>query len=112
MADVHGTGQLGCVVGTGLEGKLIPLRVGRVAMTSSVGFPYFSIHIETDMQRSIPLYCRLNLDEKAIQHHRLVNYGHLLPHLATLEVVDNTTSPPYAIITTDGNHLDSLYTFI
>jgi hypothetical protein len=112
MADVHGTCQLGCVVGTGLEGKLIPLRVGRVAMTSSVGFPYFSIHIETDMQRSIPLYCRLNLDEKAIQHHRLVNYGHLLPHLATLEAVDNTTSPPYAIITTDGNHLDSLYTFI
>jgi hypothetical protein len=68
------------VVGSSTPGFLIPLTIGnQVLETPTTGFTYFHITIHYDAWKRICLY------GTGVQHHSVVNYGHLLPYLSVLE---------------------------
>jgi hypothetical protein len=111
MVDIDGTAQLGFVVGTGAMGTLIPFHVGCVHVNPTVGFTYFRIDVEFGTYPGIPLYAR-DPNGPSIQHHSIVNYGHLLPHLSTVDLGTGEGAVSYAVVTTDANYMNASYKFI
>ena len=111
VAQVGDTCQTGFVLGSGRTGHLVPLHVGTVAVSTNVGFTYFDIHINYDVGQHLLLYS-LGDEGTAIQHYNVLNYGHLLPHLATLELGDPLQTVPYAVVTTNANHRNTSYNFV
>jgi hypothetical protein len=73
VATVDGTSCIGFVVGSSSAGYLIPLTIGTQAKSPTTGFAYFQIAIHYDVCQQICLY------GAGVQHHSVVNYGHLLP---------------------------------
>jgi hypothetical protein len=108
VASVGGVATMGFVIGSGSSGYLLPLHVGSIAVTQEIGFPYFRVSVNVLEGASIMLYTRSG-EGHTDQHISVVNYGHLLPHLASVEAGDGVS---YAIITTDAYHLNAQYMFI
>ena len=108
VASVGGVATMGFVIGSGSSGYLLPLHVGSIAVTQEIGFPYFRVSVNVLEGASIMLYTRYG-EGHTDQHISVVNYGHLLPHLASVEAGDGVS---YAIITTDAYHLNAQYMFI
>jgi hypothetical protein len=98
-------------VGTGSTWHLVPLRIGQVMFQPNYGFTYFQLDIESATEAHVLLYTR---DEEGTptQHHSVVNYGHLLPHLPSLNGAPTDLPVPYSIVTTDANHMNASYVFI
>ena len=111
IASVHRSSCIGFVVGSGRTWHLIPVRIGMVLFQPNYGFPYFQTDIASDTDPAIVLF---SLDDTGTptQHHSVVNYGHLLPHLPSLERVSATEPVAYCVITTDTNHMNASYVFI
>ena len=89
----------------------MPMHVGTLAVNPPFEFPYFHIDVNVDEEQHFLLYSHRE-DGKFVQHHNFVNYAHLLPHLATLELGDPLLPVPYAVITIDANHMNTSYTFM
>jgi hypothetical protein len=104
VATVDAISCIGFVVGSSSSGHLVPLTIGNPVKTPTTGFAYFHITIHYDACDRIGLY------NAGVQHHSVVNYGHLLPCLSMLD--NEGTNVPYAIVTTDAFHMDSQYNFI
>ncbi len=111
IAIVGGDSCIGFVVGNGFTWHLVPLSIGQVMFQPNYGFPYFQIDIARAIGSEILLYSR-DPSGGSTQHHSVVNYGHLLPHLPSLDDVITNPSVPYCIITTDANHMNASYEFI
>ncbi len=111
IANINNESCIGFVLGSGKNGQLVPLHIGRVRETSQIGFTYFETNINEDVQSWIPLYtCRT--DGSRTEYHSVVNYGHLLPHLSSLEEKNGTSILPYAVVTTDASHMNASYQFV
>jgi hypothetical protein len=108
VAFVGGVHTMGFVVGSGTSGFLITLRVGSVLVTNTLGFPYFRVSVNVLEGADIRFYTRSTLGHND-QHISVVNYGHLLPHLASVEIGGEV---PYAIVTTDAYYLNTQYVFV
>jgi hypothetical protein len=111
VSMVNSKSYIGLVVGTGSNGYLVPLQIQEVVENGSMGFTYFHIQIDYDQFSLIHLYSP-GEDGVPLMHHSVVNYGHLLPHLASLDQGDKSCEVPYAIVTIDANHMNDLYQFI
>lgn len=112
VIDVDSQICMGFVIGSSAKGFMIPFFVMGVAIDSHVGFPYFHINIDYDTASLIPLYTKGTTNEGDEMHHSVLNYGHLLPHLATLEQHDQNEDVPYAVVTLDANHMNTSYQFV
>ena len=102
---------IGAVAGNSYTLHLLPIRIGAVLFQPNYGFPYFQIDIAMDDESNPLLYTR-NQEGKTTQHHSVVNYGHLLPHLPSLNDNGTNIQVPYSIVTTDGYHMNASYEFI
>jgi hypothetical protein len=111
IADIEGVVQIGFVVGNGKQAQFIPLQICALQIDSAIGFPYFQTKIVCNDGDDIFLYS-LNEFNVSTQHYSVVNYGHLLPHLATIDSGSSEDGIPYAIITTDANHMDNTFNFV
>ena len=111
VADLNGNITIGFVVGNYQTGHLLPLRIGAVAVNSVVGFPYFHTSIEVDVDEVTVLYSP-NACNVCTQHFSVVNYGHLLPCLAAIDANNVAHTVPYAIVTTNANHLNASFQFV
>ena len=100
---------IGFVVGSGRKGILLPLLIGEVSTQDPLGFTYFQISINANANTGTALYDHDD-NNKVHQHHSVVQYGHLLPHLATLEL-NNNEHIPYAVVTTEGDAFDATFPF-
>ena len=69
------------------------------------------IDVEFGTNPGIPLYAR-DPNGPSIQHHSIVNYGHLLPHLSTVDLGTGEGAVSYAVVTTDANYMNASYKFI
>jgi hypothetical protein len=103
---------IGLVTGTRAKGYLIPITIGDVAIDSTDGFPYFNIEIEHNRDAFELMYCEGTNESDNPMHHSVLNYGHLLPHLASLENTHQTCAVPYAVVTVDANHLNTSFEFV
>ena len=108
VASVAGVATMGFVIGSGSSANLLPLHIGSVSAPQELGFPYFLVSVNVLEGPGILLYTR-SAEGHMDQHISVVNYGHLLPHLASVETGAHV---PYAIITTDAYHLNAQYLFI
>lgn len=108
VATVHNKSCIGFVVGNGMKRDLISLCINGVAYPATTGFSYFDITIDYNEDASIPLFS-CGPDGIHMQHHSVLQYGHLLPHLATLD--NSMDLVPYAVVTTDGNSMDASFQF-
>jgi hypothetical protein len=77
----------------------------------TTGFPYFHLEITTDQDLWLLLY-DTPLEKPTQLYHSVLNYGHLLPHLASLAIENRVEPIPYAVITTDAYHMDANYDFV
>jgi hypothetical protein len=111
IADVNNKSFIGFVMGNGKTGTLVPVRIGRVRINSTVGFTYFETFLNSDNGSWIHLYSHAK-EGVRVEHHSALNYVHLLPHLASLESPNRTSPLPYPVITTDACHMNALYRFI
>jgi hypothetical protein len=111
IADVKNISSIGFVVGNGKTGTLVPVRIGRIRLNSTIGFTYFETFLNSDKGAWILLYSHTQ-EGNRVEHHSVLNYGHLLPHLASLELRNRTTPLPYAVVTTDAYHMNDLYRFV
>jgi hypothetical protein len=102
---------IGFVVGTGSQTYLIPVQIGHLVIPGSPGFPYFHLEITTDQDLWLLLY-DTPLEKPTQLYHSVLNYGHLLPHLASLAIENRVEPIPYAVITTDAYHMDANYDFV
>jgi hypothetical protein len=101
---------MGFVVGNGATGCLLPFQVGRCVVSAPrMGFAYFEIDVDYTCL-GLSLYSRLE-DGRGIQHESVVNYGHLLPCLASLDTSEVPSIIPYAVVTTDANHMNASFNF-
>jgi hypothetical protein len=108
VAQVEAEPTMGFVIGSGSAGYLLTLEVGTMTVTQPWGFPYFQISIHDFDDNPILLYSR-SAEGTRIQHTSFLNYGHLLPHLASVEA---GRSVPYAVVTTDAYHMNEKYDFV
>ena len=104
------TYQMGFVIGNGEAGWLLPFHVGACIISAKHGFAYFALDV--DYTCSGPRLYSTGADGKGIQHESVLNYGHLLPYLAPLDTIDDSSRVPYAIVTTDANHMNSSFDFV
>ncbi len=111
IANINNESCIGFVLGSGKNGQLVPLHIGRVRETSQIGFTYFETNINEDVESWIPLYS-CSTDGSKTEYHSVVNYGHLLPHLSSLEEKNGTSILPYAVVTTDASHMNASYQFV
>jgi hypothetical protein len=111
VASVGSSSCIGFVVGSGATWHLVPVAIGKVQFDPKYGFTYFDIVISSEVESAILLYSS-NGDGKNTQYHSVLNYGHLLPHLPSLEVSTGNGKVPYSVVTTDANHMDATYVFI
>ena len=103
---------MGCVVGSGSRASLVPVReVGRLVEAGVTGFPYFHLDIVTDPHLRLLLYETLPNQPMAL-YHSVLSYGHLLPHLASLEVENREDPIPYAVVTTNAYHMNEKDDFV
>jgi hypothetical protein len=111
VADVNNKSSIGLVVGNGRRGTLLPVRIGRVRTNSTIGFTYFETFLNSDVGSWVLLYSHTQ-EGRRVEHHSVLNYGHLLPHLASLESRNRTSPLPYAVVTTDAYHMNAAYRFV
>jgi hypothetical protein len=111
IAVVHGHSCIGCILGSGKSGKLVPVRVGQVRANTRYRFTYFETKLNSDKGSWIELYSCDN-DGTPREHHSVVNYGHLLPQLALMESTSRTSPIPYTVVTTDAKHMNEMYSFV
>ena len=111
VATLDSGSCIGAVVGNSFTSHLMPLRIGSVLFQPNYGFPYFQIDIATDNESSILLYTR-DKEGRTTQHVSVLNYGHLLPHLPSLNDTSANLPVAYSIVTTDANHMNASYEFI
>ena len=111
VASVESQTIIGCVVGNGSLAYLVPVQIGRVVIASRPGFPYFNISLMTDQDNWVMLYATPP-EQPTTLYHSVLNYGHLLPHLFSLEMEDRVTPVPYAVVTTDAYHMNAFYEFV
>jgi hypothetical protein len=91
IADVNNKSFIGFVMGNGKTGTLVPVRIGRVRIDSTIGFTYFDTFLNSDNASWKQLYSHAK-EGIRVEHHSVLNYGHLLPHLASF---DATYLVPY-----------------
>ena len=89
----------------------MPVRIGRVRTNSTIGFTYFETFLNSDKGAWILLYSHTQ-EGRRVEHHSVLNYGHLLPHLVSLELRNRTSPLPYAVVTTDAYHMNAAYRFV
>jgi hypothetical protein len=104
LTTTTGPQRMGFIVATGHEWWLLPVRIGQVELDDDLGFTYFQIELyPTEEQRLV----RTKQDgEHPTFHMELLNYVTLLPALWLQEPF------PYAVVTTEGDHLDAAYNFV
>jgi hypothetical protein len=110
VATVVDRSYLGCVIRHDMSLRLVPIQIGLVRNTPDWGFPYFETHLDDDEASWIIF----DLNDNKEDHPSFVNYGHLLPHLASLDSPPSSTTPtiPYAIVTVNAYHMDATYAFV
>jgi hypothetical protein len=101
---------IGFVIGSGCNGYLVPLHIRGLAVKPTTGFPYFYIDVDYDEASQVPLYSP-GKEGNVVMHHSIVNYGHLLPHLASVGQDDSTVEVLYSIVTIDAYHMNCSYQF-
>jgi hypothetical protein len=111
IAQINDTSRIGCVVGNGNTGSLVPVCIGRVRENSKSGFTYFEITLVKEVGNRILLYSQ-NCEGGCIEHYSVVNYGHFLPHLASLGTMNENGPIPYAVVTTDAIHMNEFHSFV
>lgn len=111
VATVEGHSCIGFVVGSGSTWHLVPALIGSVMFQSLYGFTYFHIDISSEMASAVLMYSSTDANNHT-QHHSVVNYGHLLPHLPSLDDPTVNGPVPYSVVTTDANHMNASYVFI
>jgi hypothetical protein len=111
VASVDSKTSIGCVVGTGAQAYLVPIKIGRVVMSGEPGFTYFNITVITNQELWSVLYATPPNDITTL-YQSVLNYGHCLPHLASLEIENRVDPVPYAIVTTDAYHMNTGYDFV
>jgi hypothetical protein len=112
VANVDNQSVIGFVVrGAAKVLYLVPLCIGKVAYSSTSSFAYF----ETSLNRNESSWITIeSMDNDKVEDttHSFVNYGHLLPHLKTVEQSSQVERIPYAVVTLDANHMNSTYEFV
>jgi hypothetical protein len=111
IASVDSKTSMGCVVGTGAHAYLVPIKLGRVVISGKPGFPYFNVTITTNQDLWSVLYATPPNNVTTL-YQSVLNYGHCLPHLASLENENRIDPVPYAIVTTDAYHMNTGYDFV
>jgi hypothetical protein len=111
VANVNNKSSIGLVVGNGKRGILVPVQIGRVRINSTIGFTYFETYLNSAVGACILLYLHTK-EGSCVEHHSVLNYGHLLPHLASLETLHRTSPLPDAVVMTDAYHMNASYRFV
>jgi hypothetical protein len=111
IADANNKSYIGFVMGNGKTGTLVPVCIGRVMIDSTIGFTYFETFLNSDNVSWIQLYSHAK-EGVRVEHHSVLNYGQLLPHLASLESHNITSPLPYGVVTAGACHMNALYRFV
>ena len=108
IANVENDSLIGFVVGNQQILHLIPVSIGKVVAHSVSGFAYFLTTINLDQNT----WVNIGHTQEADDTNSFVNYGHLLPHLASIDHASVTGSIPYAVVSLDANYMNETYEFI
>jgi hypothetical protein len=108
IANVENDSLIGFVVGNQQMLHLIPVSIGRVVAHSVSGFAYFLTMINLDQNT----WVNIGQTQEADDTNSFVNYGHILPHLASIDHASITGSIPYAVVSLDANYMNETYEFI
>jgi hypothetical protein len=95
---------MGVIVATCNEWWLLPLRVGQMEYDDDLGFTYFQVSL---YPKDFQMLVRTKVDgANPIYNVQLLNYATLLPALWLEPPL------PYAIMMTEGDHLDANLDFV
>ena len=100
ITNLKGKQRMGVVIAKCNEWWLLPLRIGAMTYDDPLGFTYFQVQLHPIEERRL-----LQTREKGmppIHHIQVLNYTILLPAIWREEPLK-----PYAVLTMEGEHLDS-----
>jgi hypothetical protein len=104
LTNQTGPQRMGVIVATCNEWWLLPLRVGQMQYDDELGFTYFQVSL---YPKDSQMLVRTKVDGENPKYNvQLLNYATLLPAL-WLE-----TPLPYALMTTEGDHLNANFDFV
>jgi hypothetical protein len=104
LTNQTGPQRMGVIVATCNEWWLLPLRVGQMQYDDDLGFTYFQVSL---YPKDFQMLVRTKVDgANPIYNVQLLNYATLLPALWLEPPL------PYAIMMTEGDHLDANLDFV
>jgi hypothetical protein len=104
LTNQTGPQRMGVIVATSNEWWLLPLRIGQMQYDDDLGFTYFQVSL---YPKDFQMLVRTKVDGENPKYDvQLLNYATLLPAL-WLEAPS-----PYALMMTEGDHLDANFDFV